>query len=72
MEMRSSEGVQSYVLHIQAVANRVRAYGEKVTERVVVTKVLRSLIPKYNYIVIAITEAKDLTKITLNELSSSL
>lgn len=71
MQMRSSEGVQSYVLHVRVAVNRVRAYGEEVKERAIVTKVLRSLHLKYNYVVIAITEAKDLTKITLDELSSS-
>lgn len=37
-----------------------------------VTKILRSLPSRYNYIVVEIIEAKDVTTITLEELSSSL
>ena len=38
----------------------------------VVQKILRSLLPKYDHIVAAIEESKDLSKILLTELIGSL
>lgn len=46
--------------------------GDKVSEQHVIHKVLRSLLPKYDHIVITIEENKDLEKLEIEELQHSL
>ncbi|KAG6476926.1 hypothetical protein ZIOFF_066174 [Zingiber officinale] len=52
--------------------NQMRSYGEKITDAIIAKKVLRSLTAKYDYIVTAIEEAKDLLILSFDELMSSL
>ena len=46
--------------------------GETVTEQFIVEKILRSLTPRFDNVVVAIEESKDLMKINKEELQSSL
>jgi hypothetical protein len=46
--------------------------GEVLTDQMVVEKVLRSLTPKFDFIVVAIQEAKDVKTMKIEELQSSL
>ena len=46
----------------------MRSYGEDISQRKVVKKILRSLPPKFNYVFAAIEESKDLLTYTQNEL----
>ena len=48
------------------------SYCEGISERKVVEKILRSLPPKFNYLVSATEESKDLLIYTQNELMGSL
>ncbi|GKA53115.1 retrovirus-related pol polyprotein from transposon TNT 1-94 [Tanacetum coccineum] len=41
--------------------NQMRSYGEKITDEVIVAKVLKSLTPKFDHVVAAIEESKDLS-----------
>ncbi|KAH7691867.1 Zinc finger CCHC-type protein [Dioscorea alata] len=50
----------------------MKVYGDAITEKTVVSKILRSLTPKFTHIVAAIEEAKDLSILSLDELSGSL
>lgn len=52
--------------------NQIRPYGEELTDKKVVKKVLRSLPPKYNHAVTAIEESTDLSDYSLNEPMGSL
>lgn len=52
--------------------NQIIGLGEQITEKAVVTKVLRSLTPKFDYVVASIEEAKDINKLTMDELTGSL
>ena len=47
------------------MVNPMRGLGDTMTEQMVVGKVLRSLGPKFDNIVLAIKVTKDLTKLTL-------
>ncbi|CAL5363087.1 unnamed protein product [Camellia sinensis] len=50
----------------------MRSYGEKISDETVVAKVLRSLTPKFDHVVAAIEESKDLSVFSFDELMGSL
>lgn len=50
----------------------MRTYGEQMQDVTVVEKILRSLSEKFNYIICSIEESKDIDKLSVDELESSL
>lgn len=72
LEMRSSEGVTEYFSRVMTVANKMRIYGEDMSNVKVVEKILRSLIKKFNYIVCSIEESKGIDDFSIDELQISL
>ena len=69
--IKSDEGVQSYISRVMELVNQMRGLGDTILKAMVVGKVLGSMGPKYNHVVAAIEESKDLTKLSLDELSGS-
>lgn len=57
---------------VMFVINQLKIYGEDIKYRTVIEKVLRSLSTKFEVVVAAIEEAKDLEKLTIDELMGSL
>lgn len=72
LEMKSGETVTVYFSRVMAVANKMRIYGETMTDVTVVEKILRSLTDKFNYVVCSIEESKDIDAMSIDELQSSL
>ena len=72
LEMKAGEGVSEYFVRVLTVANKMRTYGERMTDVTVVEKILRSLSEKFNYIVYSIEESKDIDQLSIDELQSSL
>ena len=70
--MKHNESVQEYLARVSSIVSQMRSYGEKVTDETVVTKVLRSLDPKFDHVVAAIEESKDLSVFSFDELMGSL
>lgn len=50
------------------IANNMRFHGEKMDDVTIVKKILRSLSPKYDYVVCSIEESKDIDELSLDEL----
>lgn len=50
----------------------MRVYGNNVSDQTVVAKILRSLTTRFDHIMVAIEESKDLTIFSVDELSGSL
>ena len=72
MRMKSGEPVQDFISRILDVVYQVRTLGDTLTEQAVVSKILRSLTPKFNHVVSSIIEARNLTTLSVDELSGSL
>ncbi|XP_039135714.1 uncharacterized protein LOC120273134 [Dioscorea cayenensis subsp. rotundata] len=72
LQMEDNESVQSYWARVVTIVNQVRGLGHKLSEAEVVSKVLRSLAPKFDYVAVAMEESRDLSTLTLDELCGSL
>jgi hypothetical protein len=70
--MNDNESIDEYFARTLAIANRMTANGETMQQVHIVEKILRSLIPKYNYVVCSIEESNDVTTLSVDELQSSL
>ena len=70
--MKNGESVQDFVSRILDVVYQVRTLGDTLTEQVVVSKILRSLTPKFIHVVSCIIEVRNLTTLSVDELSGSL
>ncbi|XP_035836117.1 uncharacterized protein LOC118484222 [Helianthus annuus] len=68
LRMKENETVEDYMNRITAIVNQLRLNEENITEQRVVEKILRSLTRKYESVVVAIEESKDLTTVSTEEL----
>ena len=72
MKISEKEDIATYLLIVDEFVNAIRGLGEELDEFLVVQKVLRSLLLKYDAKVSPIEETRDLTKMTMDELHGSL
>jgi hypothetical protein len=54
------------------IVNQIRRNGEAFTNAQITEKILRSLYPRFDYVVVAIEESKEMDKLTVDELIGSL
>jgi hypothetical protein len=72
LKMNEKEDITTYLLRVDEVVNAIRGLGEEIDESLVVQKVLRSLLLKYDAKVSTNEETRDLTKMTMDELHGTL
>ena len=70
--MNESEDVSTYITRVQTVANQLKRNGEALTDARVVEKILRSLTEKFENVVCAIEESRNLGEMTVDDLAGSL
>lgn len=70
--MKNSESVQEYLTKFSTILSQMRSFGEKSSSRIVAAKILRSLTPRFDHIVVSMEESKDLTNFSFDELMGSL
>ncbi|XP_024965767.1 uncharacterized protein LOC112505964 [Cynara cardunculus var. scolymus] len=66
--MRDSETVEEFYNHTILILNQLRLNGESIEDKKVEENILRSLARKFEYIVVAIKESKDLDFMSLENL----
>jgi hypothetical protein len=72
MTMKETESISDYITRVQVVANQLKRNGEALPEARIVEKILRSLTEAFEILVCAIEESKDLSELTVDELTGSL
>lgn len=70
--MKNGEKISDYISKVLDVVYQIGMLGEDVPKHMVVIKILRGLIHDFKHVVSSIVEAKDLRKLIVEELSSSL
>ncbi|KAG7576575.1 Ribonuclease H-like superfamily [Arabidopsis thaliana x Arabidopsis arenosa] len=72
ISMKEKETIQEYLARVSTIVSQMSSYGDSLSNETVVSKVLRTLTPKFEYVVPAIMEANDLSTYTFDEMMSSL
>ncbi|GJZ60538.1 retrovirus-related pol polyprotein from transposon TNT 1-94 [Tanacetum coccineum] len=72
LSMKDGEKVDTYLARTLTIVNKMKANGDTLTPGTVVAKILRSLSPKFNYVVCSIEESNNLDTMTIDELHGSL
>nr|KYP32045.1 Retrovirus-related Pol polyprotein from transposon TNT 1-94 [Cajanus cajan] len=68
MQMEESDTISGYFTKIRSLTNQMKGCGEAIKDQLVVEKVLRTLTSKFDHIVVAIEESKDLESFKIDEL----
>ena len=70
--MKEIKDIDSFMNWVMTVVSQLKIYGEEIKDQTVVEKVLISLSTKFDVVVAAIEETKDLASLTLDKLKGSL
>ncbi|KAH0781838.1 hypothetical protein KY290_001436 [Solanum tuberosum] len=70
--MKNGESIADFLYRAVSIVSKIQSYGEKVTDQMIGLKILRSLTPKFDHVVAAIEESKDLLVFSFDELMGSL
>jgi len=70
--MEDDQRINDYISKLQSVVNQMKARGEEVSDQQVVGKIMRSLTSKFDFIIVAIKESRDIKTLKIEELQSSL
>lgn len=72
VSMKNNESVQEFLAKVSSIVSQMKTYGDRIEDETVVAKILRSLAPKFDHVVAAIEESKDLSLLSFDELMGSL
>ncbi|XP_019457613.1 PREDICTED: uncharacterized protein LOC109358000 [Lupinus angustifolius] len=72
LQMRDGDTIGEYFTKIRSLTNLMKGCGEVMRDQLVVEKVLRTLNSKFDHVVVAIEESKDLEVFKIEELQSTL
>lgn len=70
--MKGNETLWDFLSRIISIVSQMRFYGKNITNAIIVSEVLQSLTLKYDYIVTAIEEIKNLSVFSFDKLMDSL
>jgi len=61
-----------YFSRVQIIVNQMKAWGDPMSNQIVLDKVMQTLSEKFNYVVAAIETSKDLSTMKVEELQKTL
>ena len=70
--MSNSETIIDFFTRAQNIVNQLKSHGDILDDEKVVEKILRSLPIRFDPIVVAIEESKDLSQVSIDSLMGSL
>ncbi|XP_050888532.1 uncharacterized protein LOC127093633 [Lathyrus oleraceus] len=70
--MKNSGKIPNYISRVVLIINEMKSCGKTLSGQVIIEKVLISLTPYFDYIVVVIGHSKDLSSMRIKELQSSL
>lgn len=70
--MKEGDSMYDYFSNMVDIVNQIIKFGENLSEQKVVEKILRSMPKKYDHVLAAIEEFKDLSELIVDELFGSL
>lgn len=72
LQMKGGEKVEEYFARTLTIVNKMKIYGENITQVMIVEKILRSMTSRFDYVVCSVEESNNLDSLTVDELQSSL
>ena len=72
LAMEDQESIAGYFNRIQALTNSMKNCGEEMKDQLIVEKVLCTLTARFDHVVVAMEESKDLESLKVEELQGSL
>ena len=70
--MKDSETVDTFYTKVVGLINQLKSHGETITDERVVEKILRSIPPRFENLVVTLEEHTDMSAFTIDELQASL
>ena len=70
--MEDRKSISNFFTTITKLVNQIKVCGETLTTRVVVSKILRSLAPKFDHVVVSIEELKNMSTLSKEDLQETL
>jgi hypothetical protein len=72
LSMKDTNSIDSFYTHVIGFINQIKSHGETIEDRKFVEKVLMSIPPKFDTLVVTLEENKDLSQFSLDEPQASL
>ena len=70
--MKEEKSVDDYFGQTLTIANKIKSHGECMGQTIVIEKILRSMMTRFDYVICFIKESNNLAEMTIDELQNNL